>query len=89
MSSASPSESPFPEQELPLREVVIRLTQSYFTALEGQPPQQLYTLVLKEVEAGLFQSVLQHTKGNQSKAAAWLGLARGTLRKRLSELELI
>ncbi len=69
----------------PLREIVADIMQEYFSTLDGQPAQQLYNLVLKEVELGLFKTVLQHSGGNQCKAAKWLGLARGTLRKRLME----
>jgi len=69
----------------PLREIVAKLMEDYFCTLDGQPAKQLYDLVIKEVELGLFKSVLQHAGGNQSKAAEWLGLARGTLRKRLAE----
>ncbi len=69
----------------PLKEVVAKMLSDYFGALDGQPAKELYTLVIKEVELGLFKTVLDHTGGNQSKAAEWLGLARGTLRKRLAE----
>jgi Fis family transcriptional regulator len=69
-----------------LKEIVARIMEEYFSALDGQPAKQLYEMVLKEVELGLFKTVMHHTGGNQSKAAMWLGLARGTLRKRLAEL---
>lgn len=69
----------------PLREIVSQMIEEYFSALDGQPAKKLYDLVIKEVELGLFKTVLLRTGGNQSKAAEWLGLARGTLRKRLAE----
>ncbi len=69
----------------PLREIVAKIIEEYFSTLDGQPAKQLYNLVIKEVELGLFKTVLEFTGGNQSKAADWLGLARGTLRKRLEE----
>ena len=69
----------------PLREIVADILHHYFSALDGQPGKKLYEMVIKEVELGLFKTVLHHTGGNQSKAAQWLGLARGTLRKRLAE----
>ena len=46
-------------------------------------------MVLTEVEAPLLATVLQHTGGNQSKAAEVLGLNRGTLRKKLKEHNLL
>jgi Fis family transcriptional regulator, factor for inversion stimulation protein len=68
-----------------LREIVSQIIEGYFSTLDGQPANKLYDLVIKEVELGLFKTVLQYTGGNQKKAADWLGLARGTLRKRLAE----
>jgi Fis family transcriptional regulator, factor for inversion stimulation protein len=71
------------EHQAPLREIVAQMIHEYFSTLDGQPAKKLYDLVMKEVELGLFKTVLHHSGGNQSKAAEWLGLARGTLRKRL------
>ena len=44
---------------------------------------------MAEVEAPLLESVLAHTKGNQSRAAAMLGINRATLRKKLKRYNLI
>ena len=49
----------------------------------------MYDLVLKQIEQPLFEAILEHTKGNQSKAAEYLGLNRGTLRKKLRTYSLI
>ena len=68
-----------------LREVVERHLHGYFSTLDGQPPTMLYELVIKEVERGLFKTVLIYCAGNHSKAAEWLGLSRNTLRKRLAD----
>jgi len=57
--------------------------QSYFKQLEGHVTNDLYQMVLNEVEEPLFRSVLEYTKGNQSKASELLGINRGTLRKKL------
>jgi Fis family transcriptional regulator len=40
--------------------------------------------VLQEVEAPLLREVLAWSRGNQSKAAAALGINRATLRKKLA-----
>ncbi len=77
-----------PSSQAPLREVVGHTMEAYFSTLDGQPAQGLYELVIKEVELGLLKIVLAKAGGNQSKAAQWLGLARGTLRKKLGELGL-
>ncbi len=68
-----------------LKEIVSQMIQEYLSTLEEQSPKKLYELVMKEVELGLFKTVLDHTCGNQSLSAEWLGMARGTLRKRLLE----
>ena len=41
-------------------------------------------MVLAEVEQPLFETVMRHTEGNQTRAAAILGISRSTLRKKLS-----
>ncbi len=71
-----------------LRDYVRHALQEYFSsleALEEATPSGMYNLVLAEVEAPLLETVMQKTKGNQSQAAAWLGLNRGTLRKLLAK----
>ncbi|MBT8125872.1 MAG: DNA-binding transcriptional regulator Fis [Gammaproteobacteria bacterium] len=55
----------------------------YLYELDGTQPHDMYDLVLKQVEQPLLEAILEHTKGNQSKAAEYLGLNRGTLRKKL------
>ena len=64
------------------------LTQ-YFNELDGQQTSALYNLFMQQVEAPLFECVMQHTQDNQSKAAAILGLNRGTLRKKLKQYDLL
>jgi Fis family transcriptional regulator len=59
--------------------------ENYFQQLEGHPTNDLYRLVLAELEEPLFRAVLKHTGGNQSKASELLGINRGTLRKKLKQ----
>ena len=51
--------------------------------LDGEQCVDLHTLVLSQVEEPLLRAILEYTQGNQSKAAAMLGLNRGTLRSKL------
>jgi len=67
----------------PLREAVEASMQRYFEHLDGGETSDLYAMVMAEVEAPLLSSVLAYTDGNQTRAAAVLGLNRGTLRKKL------
>lgn len=57
--------------------------EQYFHTLNGHKPEELYDLVIGEVEKPLFKAVLDYTGGNQSLAASILGINRGTLRKKL------
>lgn len=70
--------------EYTLHDYVTLVLKNYFHKL-GDPPAQLYTMVISEVEKALFKSVLEHAHHNQSKAAHFLGVSRGTLRKKLKE----
>ena len=62
---------------------------AYFDHLNGHRPSGLYQLVLREVEEPLFRAVLEHTEGNQLRAAEILGINRGTLRRKLEEYGLV
>ena len=55
----------------------------YLQDLNGCDVDDLYEVVLREIEAPLFAEVMRHCEGNQSRAAATLGLNRATLRKKL------
>ncbi|WP_456418562.1 DNA-binding transcriptional regulator Fis [Thiolapillus sp.] len=61
---------------------------NYFTHLDGHGTSSLYQLVMEEVERPLFETVMEHTRGNQTRAAAVLGISRSTLRKKLAYYKL-
>ena len=67
----------------PLRACVEDAMKEYFQNLEGDITNDLYQMVLAEIEEPLFRSVMEYTRGNQSKAAEMMGINRGTLRKKL------
>ena len=69
----------------PLGLHVKRCMENYFSELNGQPPSELYDLVLGEIEQPLLEVVMNQTRGNISKAAEYLGLNRATLRKKLEK----
>lgn len=62
--------------------------QRYLYELNGTQPNNMYELVLNQIELPLLEAILDHTKGNQSRAAELLGLNRGTLRKKLRSYNL-
>ncbi len=64
------------------------LTQ-FFQELDGHCPDNLYDMVLQQVEEPLLRLVMDYVAGNQSRAAECLGLNRGTLRKKLQTYNLL
>lgn len=68
-----------------LSDTVRHALESYFNDLDGHEARDLYELVISQVEKPLFEAVMQHTRGNITKAAAVLGMNRGTLRSRLKK----
>ncbi len=72
----------------PLRVSVSNAINYYFEQLGEMSPSNLYKMILAEVEMALFNSVLQHAAGNQTQAAAILGINRSTLRKKLREYQI-
>jgi len=72
-------------QKVSIKDAVTHCVKRYFSDLGDQDPSDLYQMVLNEVEPALLKSVMELTKGNQSKASEFLGLNRGTLRKKLKQ----
>ncbi len=72
----------------PLRDCVRSAMLNYFQHLDGHSTSNLYDLVMSEVEAPLLEMVLEHTGGNQTRAAFLLGMNRGTLRKKIKDYKL-
>ena len=72
----------------PLSKCVATALENYFDTLDGHDARDLFRMVMGEVEAPLLRCVLDHTQGNQSKAAEVLGINRGTLRKKLRQYKL-
>ncbi|KAB7623029.1 DNA-binding transcriptional regulator Fis [Alkalilimnicola sp. S0819] len=69
----------------PIRACVADALEAYFRWLDGHECSGLYRMVLEEVEPPLLEAVLRHCGGNQTRAAALLGINRGTLRKKLQQ----
>lgn len=72
-----------------LRDSVHHSLSNYFKQLDGQPVTDVYQMVLSEIEAPLFETVMAYTKDNQTRASELLGLNRGTLRKKLKQYGLL
>jgi Fis family transcriptional regulator, factor for inversion stimulation protein len=57
--------------------------EQYFKDLRGASPNSLHELFMGAAEKPLFEVVMRQAKGNQSKAAKWLGINRNTLHRKL------
>ena len=68
---------------------VSKSMRKYFQELEGEKPTDVYSMVLKEVELPLLETVMKECNENQSKASKILGMNRGTLRSKLKEHKLL
>ena len=72
-----------------LRDCVARAVRRYLADVESEPGEGLHALVMCEVESPLLREVMSWYGGNQSKAAAALGINRATLRKKLQQYGLV
>jgi Fis family transcriptional regulator, factor for inversion stimulation protein len=68
-----------------LRDHVAKAVRRYLHDLGDCESHELYDIVLREIEQPLVSEVMKHFNGNQTRAAATLGLNRATLRKKLRE----
>lgn len=67
-----------------LSQQVVNAVKNYLTSVGSKDANlNLYQLIVEEVEAPLFRTVMELTRYNQSKAARVLGVSRGTLRTKL------
>ncbi|OGV29589.1 MAG: Fis family transcriptional regulator [Legionellales bacterium RIFCSPHIGHO2_12_FULL_35_11] len=63
---------------------VIASVKNYLSSAQNKNANlNLYELIIEEIEAPLFRTVMEMTRYNQSKAARVLGVSRGTLRTKL------
>lgn len=72
------------QQNEALSQQVVSAVKNYLTAVNSKDANlNLYQLIVEEIEAPLFRTVMEMTRYNQSKAARVLGVSRGTLRTKL------
>ncbi|MEJ7138821.1 helix-turn-helix domain-containing protein [Amphibiibacter pelophylacis] len=64
---------------------VAQAVEQYFEDLDGEPPKDLYALFVDILEKPLLETVLVKARGNQCRAADWLGLNRNTLARKLQQ----
>lgn len=72
------------QQNEALAQQVVGAVKGYLHAVNNKAVNlNLYQLIIEEIEAPLFRTVMEMTRYNQSKAARVLGVSRGTLRTKL------
>ena len=72
-----------------IQESVRTYLEEYFSQLGAMPPENVYQIVLELVELPLLEEVMKKAGNNQCRATRYLGLARGTVIKKLKQYELI
>jgi Fis family transcriptional regulator len=68
---------------IPLRKHVQTTVNRYLEDMGNTEPENLYQMLLSEIEPPLIEAVLKKTAGNQSRAAVILGITRNTLRTKM------
>ena len=66
-----------------IAEAVEKSLNEYFFHLDGDPADDIYRMVIDNVEKTLFKNVMERAEGNQTQAADMLGINRTTLRNKL------
>ena len=73
------------KSKLLLKDFVSQAIKDYFEKIDGYPIDNVYNLVIGEVEKPLIEETVKYCNGNQTKASELLGLSRGTLRKKMKQ----
>ncbi len=71
------------KQDQGLQDLVYGLVSRFLVDNKGKSIDDLYDMILSEVEPPLLQAVMEKRRGNQLQAAKMLGISRGTIRKKL------
>jgi Fis family transcriptional regulator len=72
-----------------ITDCIRRSLNRYFRDLDGETPHNIYGMVLASIEKPMLEVVMKHADGNQTVAAEMLGINRNTLRKKLTEHDLL
>jgi Fis family transcriptional regulator len=72
-----------------IADCVKRTLNRYFRDLDGQAPHAVYDMVLHATEKPMLEVVMKQANGNQTVAAEMLGINRNTLRRKLTDYDLL
>jgi len=83
VSEAQASTIDITKRDQGLQDLVYGLVSRFLVDNKGKSINDLYDMILSEVEPPLLQAVMEKRRGNQLQAAKMLGISRGTIRKKL------
>ena len=72
-----------------ITDCVKRTLNRYFRDLDGEVPRGIDDMVLLAVEKPMLEVVMKQAEGNQTVAADMLGINRNTLRRKLTDHDLL
>ena len=82
-TQAAPVATTIQDKEHGLQELVYGLVTRFLAENKNKSINDLYDMILCEVEPPILQAVMEKRRGNQLQAAKMLGISRGTIRKKL------
>lgn len=86
-STASGGETPSPsESSGALEDLVYERVRAYVDQLQGHAPEDMWRLIMPQLERPLIRVALELSGGKRTAAAKMLGIHRNTLRTKLVEL---
>lgn len=83
------AQDPHAGADNPVQHAVRAALEALWETLEGDQPNNLYDLVISQIERPLLETAMLRCGQNQSKAAECLGINRSTLRKKLRQHKLL
>jgi two-component system nitrogen regulation response regulator GlnG len=78
-----------PLEEMSFEEMVRSQISAFLRRVDGYPLEDVYNHVVGRVERPLLELIMERTGGNQVRAAEILGMGRNTLRRKLTEHNLL
>ncbi len=79
---------PKKDADLPLHDWIEKRLVDFVKQMKTSGGRNLYSILLREIEAPLIRIALKETNGNQIQAAHLLGMNRNTLRKKIKALKI-
>ncbi len=72
-----------------LQQTVRETIKNYFKNIGNEDPVDFYSSILLQIEKPMLEFLINYTNYNQVEMAKILGIARGTIRKKLKQCQLL